>query len=337
MSRVEFEEDTSTFILIRDDGTTPYRYYPDSKNVWDNLEDKSFSIILLNNPFLNREVDIFELWFDGCNERGGYIFPIALLESEEEHGKPLLSYMFVAYRVLLSKITDGATGVLSDSYKDAFVLAIHNQTIPNFTLADYSFALAGYGFYEYQGGIKEKDVFPTLHFIKSLKKKLRLVKSVHSNYNNAYVNDLIRYKLCTTSDVLTRFVLIYQVVELYISEIHRKLLDESVEKYKNDEFTKNDFSERLKEISKESYQIKQLVSGLDTEQQSLLYKQVVTSLFNDVNYTPKNESIENLLYALRNQIFHNYGVFVNHKESLAQVIFSFERMILMILSKKSIT
>ena len=334
MSKVVFDADTSTFLLTREDVTTPYRYYPDYKNVWDNLEDRSFSIILLNNPFLNREVDIFELWFEGCNERCGFIFPVALLESEEEQCKQLLSYMLVAYRTLLSKIEGEATGVLSDSYKDAFVLAIHNKTITNFSMIDYCFSLASYGFYEYQGEVKES--FPSVKFIKNLNKRLRLEKSVQNNCSNTYVNDLVRYKLCTTTDVLTRFVLVYQVVELYISEIHEKLLDESVEKYKNKEYTKNDFSEKLKEISKEAYQIKQLISGLDTKQESLSYIQEVTSLFNDVGYKPRNEKLDTLFYALRNQIFHNYGILADHEDALSQVIFGFERLVLMILSKKAI-
>lgn len=336
MVKVEFDETSSTFVLIRESESVPYRYYPNFKDVWDNLEDNNFKIVLLNNPFLNRELNQFEIYFDGSNERGGFIFPITLLESEEEHKKPLLSYMLVAYRTLLSMIIGEATGVLSDSYKDAFVLAIHNEFVPNFSLEDYCISLANYGFYEYIGVIKDKSQYPSVQYIKALNKKLHLEKSVQNNCSNVYVKDLIRNKLCTTTDVLTRFVLVYQVVELYISEIHKKLLDESIDKYKNEEYTKNEFSEKLKEISRESYQIKQLVYGLDTEEQSEKYKKEIIGLFNDVGYKPKNENIETLLYALRNQIFHNYGLFVNHEDCLTQVIFSFERLILMILSKKSI-
>ena len=337
MAKVEFEESSSTFYLIRGDESIPYRYYPNYKNVWDKLEDKDFRIVLLSNPFLNREVDKFEVSFNDNKERAGYIFPIVLLESEEEQGRPLLSYMLVAYRILLSQITGEATGVLSDSYKDAFVLALHNKTIPDFLLEDYCVSLAGYGFYEYQGRINDKASFPVVHYIRSLNKKLRIEKSIYNNCSNTYVKDLIRQKLCTTLDVLTRFVLIYQIVELYISEIHKKLLDESIDKYKREEYSKNDFSERLKVISRESYQIKELVNGLETEEQSKKYKNEVRGLFNDVNYKPKNESLGNLLYSLRNQIFHNYGKFVEHQESLTQVVFSFERLILMILLKSKIT
>ena len=78
------------------------------------------------------------------------------------------------------------------------------------------------------------------------------------------------------------------------------------------------------------------MKDLDEEDECLNYRRDVMGLFNDIGYKPKNESLPTLLYALRNQIFHNYGMFVDHEYALTQVIFSFERVILKVLSKKLI-
>ena len=100
--------------------------------------------------------------------------------------------------------------------------------------------------------------------------------------------------------------------------------------------TKNVFSEKLKDISRESYQINQLVKDFYEERVCSEYKKDVLSLFNDIGYSTDKESLSTLLYALRNQIFHNYCIFDGHEEALNQVIFSFERVIIMLLSKKLI-
>ena len=124
MNKVEFDEQTSYFILNRDGIETPYAYPPKSNNLWSNLRDEDFTVVLLSNPFLHKETDCYEVEFNGSGERGGYILPIALLESEEATGRPLLSYIFVAYRTLLQRLDEDkeATGVLSDSYKELLSL-----------------------------------------------------------------------------------------------------------------------------------------------------------------------------------------------------------------------
>lgn len=335
MPRIEFEEATSTFLLTTDNGEIiPYHYYPNSKNVWGNLKDEDFQVVLLNNPFLHRELDVFEVRFDGSNERGGFLFPIALLESEEVEGKQLLSYMLVAFRVLLSHIGDELTGVLSDSFKDAFILVVQKGTVPHFTFSEYQLSLASNGFYMYQGMIK--DEYPSLQVIQDHKKILRLSKREKDNTSIGYVKDLVENRLCSASDFLTRFILVYQVVELYISEIHDNLLEDAIERYKQSEITRNDFGEELKIISREGYRIDQLMKGLDEEVECNNYKRDVMGLFNDIGYKPKNQSLPALLYTFRNQIFHNYDKFIGHEDTLTQVIFSFERVILKVLSKRLI-
>lgn len=334
MRMIEFDEDESVFLLTKDNIRTPYRYYPDSKNVWTGLKNEDFIIVVLNNPFLHRETDTFEVKFDESESRGGFLFPIALLESEEVRGKQLLSYMLVAYRTLLLQIEGEATGVLSESYKDAFVLAIHKATVPNFMLNDYLLSLSSYGFYLYQGEVNV--VFPSIQFINTHPKILNLKKSEKNNLSIGYVKDLVEKRLCTTSDFLTRFVLVYQVVELYISKIHSNILDDAIDKYKKKELSRNDFGEELKNISRESYQISRLTNGLEDEAESIAYRREITGLFNDVGYKYRRESLDILLYALRNQIFHNYEMFVGHEDTLNQIIFCFERLILMVLSKKQI-
>lgn len=335
MPKIEYEEATSIFNLWTDNGeVTPYRYYPDSKNIWKNLKDEDFDIVLLNNPFLHRELDVFEVKFDGSFERGGFLFPIALLESEEVKEKPLLSYMFVAYRVLLSRIGKNLSGVLSDSFKDAFVLVIHKATVQDFSVADYLLSLASKGFYMYQGDVKEK--YPLIQTIQDHSKIIKLTRKEKDNTGIGYVKELIENRLCTASDFLTRFILVYQVVELYISEIHDNLLDDAIERYKQSKITRNDFGEELKNISREGYQIDQLMKGLDEEDECNNYRRDVMGLFNDIGYKPKKESLPTLLYALRNQIFHNYDKFIGHEDALTQVIFSFERVVLKVLSKRLI-
>ena len=341
MNTIEFDQELSTFFLTKGTEKIPYRYYPNSTDVWSDLKDDDFIVEVLNNPFLNREIDRFCVKFNDSQETGGFIFPIALLESEEalleseeQQSTRLLSYMLVSFRSLLLSIKENHTGILSDSYKDAFILVVHKNTTPDFTLEEYLIPLAKYGFYKYQGAVEEK--IKNIQIINEGKKNLRLKKTNSTNFSIGYVNELVTKRLCTTHDILTRFVLDYQIIELYISEIHRKLLDETVNKYKCKNITKNDFSEKLKEISRESYQVRDLVKKIENEKECNDYKSEVEKLFNDVNYNPKNKGLDNLIYSLRNQIFHNYGMFIGYEEALAKTIFEFEKLILLLLSKEDI-
>lgn len=334
MCTVEFFQEESCFLLNKGGESIPFPYIPNVKQLLPNLKDESFDIFLLNNPFLHKEVNWYELRFDGADERGGFLFPISLLESEEVNDKYLLSYMFVAYRQLLLKINLEPTGVLSDSFPDAYVLAIHKLTKPDFRLEKYILSLAHYGFYDYKGKIQKE--FPKINCIENQTKIIRLEESVVDFLQIKYVKDLLFNRLCLTADFLTRFVLIYQIVELYISEIHHNLLDDSINKYKSGELTRNDFSEKLKEISKESNQIKELVKYVLEEKVCREYIQEAHSLFNDINHMVKHDSLDSMLYALRNQLFHNYDLFDGHEDALNQVIFRFERVILILLSKKDL-
>lgn len=339
MLKVEFNEVDSIFLLKKGDDengyvSIPYKYIPNCKNIFPDLKDEDFDIILLNNPFLHKEVNWYEVFFDGSDERGGFLLPISLLESEEITDKRLLSYMFVTYGQLLLRIDEEPTMVLSDSFPDAYVLAIHKQTKPDFQLKEYVLSLAHYGYYEYKKRIGSS--YPRLNCIENQPKNVHLWKADVDNLQNGYVKDLITNRLCLTTDFLTRFVLVYQIVELYISEIHYNLLEDKIDKYKKGKLTRNEFSEELKIISRESCQIKHLVRSFHDEEVSNKYKDEILSLFNDLEYTIKDKSLDSLLYVLRNQLFHNYGIFKGQEDALNQVIFSFERVILMMLSKKLI-
>lgn len=335
MEKLVFYEESSSFNLTINGQTTPFNYYPSREGIWSGMKEDDFDIVLLNNPFLHRETDWFEVRFDNTDERGGFLLPIELLESEEVTDKYLLSYMFISYQILLRQITEiPSSELLSEIYSDAFVLVIHKKTKHDFRLEEYVFSLAKYGFYNYIGQLKVD--YPRIYCIESHPRNLLLKKSVVDNLSNGYVKDLVSNRLCNTGDFITRFVLVYQIVELYISEIHQNLLNEKINKYKAGKLTRNDFSEELKDISKESTQIKELVNDYIDEKESIDYIQEVRSLFNDVDYKVKHESLDSMLYALRNQLFHNYGIFDCHEEALNQVIFRFERVIMMLLSKRLI-
>lgn len=335
MDNLVFYDEESSFNLTINGQTIPFRYYPSREGIWPEMKEEDFDIVLLNNPFLHKETDYFEVRFDNSDERGGFLMPISLLESEDVTDKYLLSYMFISYQILLRRIKEiPSSELLSEIYSDAFILVIHKKTKHDFRLEEYVFSLAKYGFYDYIGPLKAD--YPRINCIESHFQNLFLEKSVVENLLNGYVKDLVYNRLCNTGDFITRFVLVYQVVELYISEIHHNLLNERINKYKAGELTRNDFSEELKDISKESTQIKELVKDFIAEKESVDYIQEVRSLFYDLDYKVKHESLDSMLYALRNQLFHNYGIFNGHEMALNQVIFRFERVIIMLLSKRPI-
>jgi hypothetical protein len=106
LNNVEFDEVDKVFTISDDsrDYFISIPYIP--KLEAKRYDSKDFYLFLFENNHLNAENDVFQLYDKGEDYRIGWIFPISVLDSNENDyadNEHLNKYKLVAYQKLLSK------------------------------------------------------------------------------------------------------------------------------------------------------------------------------------------------------------------------------------------
>lgn len=336
-------KDGENFLIAKDEkNSIPFEYKPSIENLWNNINIDSFIFIKLDNPYLNFESNVFKVKLEGLSETCGWIFPISVLESDQTVKKEtLLNYVYVGFKYLLSEIDELVLNKikLSDYFSDNLILCVlHKDTITkigNFNINEYLLSFYTYGYSLYN---KHTSALPVKNYTKYLKYKdnsnIKLLKSNHY-HDVEFIKNLINGSLTNCSDALVRFILLYQIIEFIISNKHQSEFDSLLEDYQNSNFTKNDFVERIKEISREKYMIDKIIKEDTINPEICLnFKNECKSIFNDINYKYNKESLPSLLYSFRNQITHSYRSFLGKENNLVKTIECFEYVILDLIIKQ---
>ena len=123
------------------------KYIPTTDSNWD---ENKFEIFIFENPYLTAENDVFEIYEYTIPERLGWIFPLTILESNENDFidyKNLNNYKFIAYKKLLrysinisEELFNQEFVKLSDIYGDKVICLLSKETIEkidDFTAHDF--------------------------------------------------------------------------------------------------------------------------------------------------------------------------------------------------------
>lgn len=335
-------KDGENFLIAKDkNNSISFEYKPSLEDIWSNLNLESFIFIQLDNPYLNLESNVFNVKLEGLPETCGWIFPISVLESDQTKKKEtLLNYVYVGFNYLLTQIEELVINKnrLSDYYTDNLILCVlHKETVSkigDFNIKEYLLSFYTYGYSLYN---KQMSALPVKSYNKHNEyKEKQHIKILKSNYyhNVEFVNNLINGSLTNCTDALVRFILLYQIIEFIISNKHQSEFDSLLAAYQNSDFTKNDFVERIKEISREKYMIDKIIKEDTLDSNICLnFKNECKSIFNDIDYKYNKDSLPSLLYSFRNQITHSYRSFLGKENNLVKTIECFESVIFNLIIK----
>ncbi len=317
---IEFDSSQSVFVLKSFDKKSQFcvEYIP---NVERGYETKEFDVFFLSNQYLNAENDIFEIYERQWNRRIGWLFPIQVLESNDNdfaNNPHLNKYKYVTFKYLLSQeptinntYSGNAQYSITDFYNDNIIIfVISRDTIPNgssFSIENHLPSFADYGYYTWNK--EHHQLFPqqrTLALRKRGQKRLTIHQSKQNISENQFLLDLYQRHLKSANHFLLKFILLYQVIEHMMEENFDDDFKKLVDKYEQSKLSKNDLKEQINIITKERTNISSLVTKTLSNNKLVTNFQRDCKLLLDNFYSTSPNNIGDLIYNTRNLVVHRY-------------------------------
>lgn len=314
--------------------TSFFEYRPTvPESLWDA---GAFEMHFFYNPWRAKESDVYELYLE-INEGGriGWIFPLSVYSSsmdDVDKRQTIFQYLYAAYVRLLQNIPELKTqqqdGVLADYYnEDVIIMVLHKDSVyDGFRIDDYlpSLYLEGYTILsKIEGGIDFHYNKPAK--ISDIEKKrghkIAIKKSSDCLCSNTYISTIFRSELPYANNALHRFILLYQVMEILMDLASRDNIIDSAQLYKEEKLSPNELSERIREAINERKLIRKLFDNTSIKKELCTqFRDDALALFEKIHYDVRDKNLPDLLYDLRNQIFHAYRSFADEKEKLISVL-----------------
>lgn len=327
---VEFDEKHSSFILKSRDQKNIFSidYIP---HIEKEFEEKEFKIFFFSNQYLNAENDVFEVHEKELEKRIGWIFPIQVLESNENDfsdNEFLNKYKYPVFNKLLKgsntktpSFSGGNNYRLTDFYDDdIIVFVISTETIPEeygIDVLNYLPCFANHGYYPWN---KDHHQYFPQRRILALKnrglKKIKIQKSKFDISQNQFLEDLYRIHLKSINHFLLKFYFLYQVIEYLMEENFDTDFTSLVEEYKNSRLSKNDLKEKINSITRERGSISSLFEKAKVPDAILIdFKRDAKALLENY-YSKPPENLGDLIYDTRNLVVHRYREIMKKKENI---------------------
>ena len=153
-------------------------------------------------------------------------------------------------------------------------------------------------------------------------------------YSNPIIELLMR-EIPHSLNVIHRFVLLYQVIEILMEAIALRKINEEIGKLNRNEIPHNDFLDNLKNIGTEKSRISEIFNICDlTADEFKWFKEPCKRLYTLAKYVPDNDSEKSLLfYSFRNVMTHSFRTLHWYPTEVAETVQGFEKVILTILEK----
>lgn len=144
--------------------------------------------------------------------------------------------------------------------------------------------------------------------------RLRILPIFSTEASKYFLNECIP-KLHTISDPLSQFVLLYQFFEVLMEVSFEPKLKIEYTKFENRSICKNEFRHNVSNLSKESTLMTELLRKISNKSFDLISDDEKKRFLGD----PDISLTSDLVYKLRNTIFHRTRVFMNSEEMLRKV------------------
>lgn len=337
-------EPNSYFNLSNNSGDEIHiSYIPILDSSWDK---ENFDVYVLDNPYLNAENDVFEIYESTLDERLGWIFPITILVSNDNdfsETKNLNKYKFVAQYKLLTDSQSTLQGsslgndyLITDIYNESSIICILNKQttskINNFKIHDYILSFYKYGYSFFQNNAIRKNILNKANFIQEMRQAERrrvIIRKSHFDItSNSYIESLFEKYLLKTDDFLVRFIFLYQIIEQLMEDEFGVLFQQFLTDYNSNSITKNDFKDYINTSSKERELIKSVFGKtfIDTHLKDE-FESAFDFLYGELNYKIR-KPLSDKIYDFRNLVTHSYRNIIDKIESINNLIQIFEEIII---------
>lgn len=323
-----------------------FQYIPITTSDWDK---EQYEIYLFENSYLNAENDVFQIYEKTIREeRLGWIFPLTILESNENDYKEfsnLNNYKHIAYQKLFelnfeieAKNNTNEFLKLSEVFGNIIVCILCKKTIQKineFKFENYLLSFYKYGFLLLKDFPKSKAIYDRTAFITEMRKGSR-VNLTKANYDitiNEFTKSLFLEHMLQSDNFLVRFIFLYQIVEQFIEDFSETQFNEHIENYQNKKLTKNDFREAINKSATERDLVVDLFnSTLIQKELKEEFVSEVDFLYNDIGRVNKKNSFPDKIYNIRNLVTHSLRDLTTRSESIKKITELFERIVVDLLT-----
>jgi len=338
---VENEQDSYFKLLAENGDEMRVAYIPHLDSSWGKDD---FDLFLFDNPYLNAENDVFEIYESSLHESIGWIFPITILVSNDNdfsEVRRLNRYKFAAQSILLNLNKTAAinyyldsNALITDIYNDSSIICILNKQttskINDFNINDYILSFYKYGYSFLQENSVRKKVLEKEDFIREMRqsrKRISIKKSLFDISLNSYIESLFKQYLLKTDDFLVRFIFLYQIIEQLMEDEFNILFQQYLTDFTNQNITKNDFKDYINTASKERELIKFVFNKTIIEANLKDdFESKFNFLYTELNFKIRN-SLPDKIYDFRNLVTHSYRNVMDKIELINVLIQIFEEII----------
>ena len=333
------EDEEIAFFRITDNGAgtvIDFDYLPNSQNLWEGIHMHNFEFILFDSPYYNAESNIYEIDIDKKGERFGYVIPInALVSCEGNFTGPIKNYAYVSFWYLLTQIDElkNNKNSLTDYFHENLVVCVLHKETLNRHFQDYSPDLYLLSFYEkgyYRYGERPTKLVKGYDYGKLITSSDKII--INSGQPKCLDNKFIKSLFCDylphEEVALARFIMSYQAIEHYMSEICSAEIEQIISDYTNHKIYKNDYFDKVGKLGGERKQISLIFEKIDNTHKSVAeFEKECTILYDMINYSPDKNGVANLFYSFRNLLVHNYRILLENEIQVLKTIQCFELLI----------
>ena len=316
MKKVSYDITSKNFIIDYSDFNFTLPFKQHYFEYYSELDLESYDLFILQNPIFINEVDCFEVYVDS-RDRTGYVFPLSLLDSEDEYDSKIGQYIFVASLKLLSSDVINVTGenvkVFSDlfsNYENICLLVLSHYEAPSYNFLELKLNLQCYGYITFNE--KQLINFGNLEIQKNVisllftdKNKIKIKKTNYDLYKDTIINTIISVYLPFTPIPAQRFLFVYQIIEYYMREIESTKINEIIEMAKLPSPDINQLIDRIQKIRKEITRLNEIYNPNKPSKRYDPIRNVFFDLYTKIFFeTIRDES--QCIYNIRNKLFNSY-------------------------------
>lgn len=317
------------------------------------VDSNNYKIFLFkNNHLQNSQSNIWAIKLDKIKCTCGFLLPITRLDDSEEtlseENTPVTTvqarnkYKYACYELLLkfynfnNNKNNDMISLISELYPDVYVLILCNKFIGEFNIYNYLPYLYKLGFL-YVNNINISPQISDFHKKNRVlieeyegKQAIKLEKTFSDISKYEYIKNLFIKDLISVDNNLARFMMLYQIVEIYIENRLEHETQFLLNSYKQKLCNFNDFKENINKIQKERHRVDTLLkikttnNNFETE-----YKKL--NLLSDSHDT----TIGNQLYNIRNKLVHSFHL-IENRSVLNNLITEIELVLIDLLLQKPI-
>ena len=309
----------------------------------DDIHVSDYSVELLINPMLSNQSDIFRLYVkqedqSKCDRQTvGAVFPVSALDSNDSIDRWLCEFLYVGFWQLLERLNNVKDGDFSDNFESNVCVCVISKNLTKsdkpLHLCIHSLRKYGYCYFVENNSIKQVSGYKRERIIPANKKSFNIEFKEPILYSHPMVDRILR-DIGGASNVIHRFVLLYQIIELLLEDSVVEDVQKQYRIFISRGTSVNNYLEDIVRLHKEKERIKNIFKYCNIKDSECDgFRKSYKNLLRKAGYNSIKEDLPNSFYDFRNQLTHSYRRLYANKLELCETIQYFEQIVLLIVER----